>query len=553
MTARHAPVPSGHCLSCLSSAQTPVISGFGVMILLLIGVAAIGVSHMRILSEQLTAIVVERNLKAELASSMKGLHDARYQAIFMASELDDPFERDEQTQRFSSLAAEFIAARNRFLALPLSPEEIAAWEQVRQQLPTVESVASTALELIQTGQPAQAGQLIRGELRQHQSLMMAQWDALVDMQRRNNAQAVVAANAARERARSLVIGLSALALLVAVAVAVFVIRLSRRLETDLFEERERALVTLRSIGDAVIRFDQLCKVNYLNPVAESLLGVSAWEGNLVSNGVPAGEVLRLYERETRYDLTAVLMQDVLRGATFALPHSACLLSTQGMEYEVEGKCSPIHTPDGEIIGGVLVMSDVTEARELQRRLLWHSDHDALTGLANRRAFEEQLDLSLGSKRAAQLPMSLLLICLDQLKAVKDGAGHAGSEEMLRQIANLILARVRDTDVPARLGHDEFAVQLQSCPNEMAIQIAHQIRDSVIGFRLLWENASYQVGVHIGVVHLTDQTREECLGAAHLACQHAKTQGMGSVVVHQPEKREYAVGEVFAPAGADQAA
>lgn len=532
MTAPNPVVPSGHCLSCLSTAQTPVISGFGVMILLLIGVAAIGVSHVRILSEQLTAIVVERNLKAELATSMKSLHDARYQAIFMASELDDPFERDEQTQRFSSLAADFIAARDRFLDLPLTPEELAAWEQVRGQLPVVEAVASAVLELIQTGQSALAGQRIRGELRQHQSLMMAQWDVLVEMQRKSNAEALVAANRARERARGLVIGLSALALLVAVAVAAFVIRLSRRLETDLFEERERALVTLRSIGDAVIRFDHADQVNYLNPVAESLLGVSAWEGNLVSDGVPAAEVLHLYERETRNDLTAVLMQDVRRGATFVLPHSACLLSTHGMEYEVEGKCSPIHAPDGGIIGGVLVMSDVTEARELQRRLLWHSDHDALTGLANRRAFEEQLSLSLGSKRAAQLPMSLLLICLDQLKVVKEGAGHAGSEEMLRQIANLILARVRDSDVPARLGHDEFAVQLLSCPNEMAMQIATQIRDSVIGFRLIWENASYQVGVHIGIVHLTDQTREESLSAAHAACLQARAEGPGGVVVYR---------------------
>ena len=520
------------CPSCLNSAQMPVIAGFGIMILLLMAVAAIGVSHIRILSGQLTAIVAERNLKAELATFMKSLHDERYQAILLASELDDPFERDEQTMRFSDLAKDFIVARDRFLALPLSQAELAAWERVRKELPAVEAVANEAIELLQADRQVLAKQRIRSDLRLHQALMMKQWDALVDMQRVSNAQAVVDANSARDRARSLVLGLSAVALLVAFGVAFFVIRLSRRLETDLFEERERALVTLRSIGDAVIRFDQERMVSYLNPVAESLLGLSGLESRSVDEGLPTAEVLHLFERETRSDLTDTLLYDVLKGTPYLLPPYACLLSGQGMEYEVEGKCSPIHTPEGGIIGGVLVMSDVTEARELQRKLLWHSDHDALTGLVNRHAFEEHLTQSLGSKRAAQLPMSLLLISLDQIRKVSEGAGHAGSDEMLRQLANMMSLRVRDSDLLARLGHDEFAVLLQSCPIEKADRIARQIRDSVLGFHLSWDNRTYQVGVYIGVVHLTHQTEKECLSAAYAACQEARTHGPGSVVVHQ---------------------
>ena len=516
---------------CRYSAQVPVIAGFGILILLLIGVAAIGVSHIRTLSKQLTAIVVERNLKAELATSMKALHEARYQTILLASELDDPFDRDEQHMQFDSMAQSFIGLRDRFLALPLDAAELAAWGQVRKSLPMVENVANDAFDLIQADRRDQAKQLIKHRLKQHQVSMMAEWDRLVEMQRAKNAQAVAAAAAASDRARRLVLGLSAVALLVGIGVALVVIRLSRRLEAELFAERERALVTLGSIGDAVIRFDQSGQVGYLNPIAELLLGASM-EG---AEPLPVSQALRLYERESRSDLTAVLLGDVFKGLTYVLPPSACLLSTQGMEYEVEGKCSAIRAADGGIIGGVLVMSDVTEAHELQRKLLWHSDHDTLTGLANRYGFDERLLQLLGDKRVSELPSALLLIGLDQLKKVRDQSGYACSDEMICQVAHLLNLRVRETDLLARLGEDEFGILLPHCSSEMAERLAEQIRDSVMACTLTWEGKQHHVGAHVAVVHLAGKTHEEALMLAYSALHEAETRGPGSVVVRPLQK------------------
>jgi len=531
---------------CLHSAQIPVITGFGIMILLLVGVAAIGISHIRVLSSQLTAIVAERNLKSELASSMRGLHDARYQAIQLASNLDDPFERDEQRMRFSTMAREFIVLRDRFLALPLDVAELAAWNEVRKGVRIVEDMTNEAFDLMQADQRDQAKRMIRQELRQHQTSMMSQWERLVEMQRVKNAEAVNEATTASQRARGLVLGLSAMALLVAIGVAVFVVRVSRRMEADLFQERERAVVTLQALGDAVVRFDQTRHISYLNPVAETLLGTDEEK----AAALPASEVLRLYERESRADLTATLLDEVLKGMAFVLPPSACLLSTQGMEYEVEGKCSCIHGSDGAIIGGVLVMSDVTEARELQRKLLWHSDHDVLTGLANRYAFEERLAQSIASKRVSESSSSLLLISLEHLKQVRDQAGHACSDELVRQIAHLMNLRVRESDFLARMGEDEFGILLQACPDEMAERIATQIRDSVIGFHQSWQDKSYQVGVHIGMVHLSENSHEECLATAYSALHEAEIRGPGSVVVrHFGGHETVASGEARPEAGA----
>ena len=518
--------PSGRCWH---SAQVPVIAGFGIMILLLLGVAAIGVSHIRILSGQLTAIVAERNLKSELASSMKTLHDARYQALLLASNLDDPFDRDEQRMRFSALAGDFIALRDRFLALPLDAEELAAWGEVRKPLPRVENLSNEAFDLMRAERRAQAKRMIQRDIKPHQMRMMSQWDRLVDMHRARNAEALSEAASVSKQARGLVLGLSAVALLVAFGVATFVVRVSRRTEAELFQERERAVVTLNSLADAIIRFDQERRVSYLNPAAATLIGTDTEK----AAAMPAVELLHLYERESRADLTTALLDEVLKGRIYGLPTSACLLSAQGMEYEVEGKCSCIHGPDGGVIGGVLVMSDVTEARELQRKLLWHADHDALTGLANRYAFEERLAQALGGKRAVESHASLLLINLDQLKQVREQAGQTCSDELVRQVAHLMNLRVRESDFLARLGEDEFGILLQSCPDEMAERIAEQIRDSVIGLRQPWQGKTYQVGVHIGGVHLSGESHEECLALAYSALHEAETSGQGSVVVRRP--------------------
>lgn len=511
-----------------SPTQAPVIAGFGVMILLLIGVAVIGVSHVRKLSNQLTAIVVERNLKAELASTMKGLHDARYQAILLAAEVNDPFERDEQSMRFSGMARDFIVARDRFLALPLDAEELQAWTEVRKLLPEVETIAQEVFELILNHRQDAAMQRLQAELKPRQQGMMQQWDALVAMQRGKNTHAVTEANEASEQARQLVMALSGAALLVAISVAVFVIRLSRRLEKELFEERERALITLRSIGDAVLRFDQDGRICFMNPVAELMLGMRVQE----SKPVAAQEALRLFDRDSRSGLTETMLGDVLKGGGYALPGNATLLSGHGIEYEVEGKCSPIHAPDGATCGGVLVMSDVSEAREMQRKLLWHSDHDALTGLANRHAFEDRLAQSLGSKRAAQLPMSMLLINLEELQKVSETAGHTGTDELLRQLAQLMNSRVRDTDLLARLSNEQFGVLLHSCPDEMAQRIARQISASVSHYRFIWNDLHYQVGIHIGVVHLSHQNQDEAMIAAHKALQKARELGPEGIFVFQ---------------------
>jgi len=183
---------------------------------------------------------------------------------------------------------------------------------------------------------------------------------------------------------------------------------------------------------------------------------------------------------------------------------------------------------------VLVIRDVSEERELNRKLIWQADHDSLTGLFNRRAFEERVSRALGSKRAGDLPMSLLFIDLDFFKQVNDSAGHAAGDELLRQLGGLMLSRIRESDLLARLGGDEFGIMLTACPHDVAEKIALAIRDSVANWHFNWENHGHRVGASIGVVHVPPHwsSLDECLAAADAACYKAKQNGRNDIVVHQ---------------------
>ncbi len=513
-----------------SSALVPVVAGFGIMLLLLLAVTAIGVTHIRILSNQLAAIVSERNQKSEFAATMRALHEARYQSLMLASSQRDAFLRDEEIMRFSHMAMDFIQVRDQFLALPLDSGERQLWERIRQDLKIVEGATNQALYLMQSERLDEARHLIQQDLAPRQANMMGEWGRMVAMQRGKNQLALSQARTAGSQAGKLAMALSAAAFLVGIVIAVFVIRRYRGLEKDLFEEKERAQITLQAIGDAVVRFNHARVVSYLNPVAEHLLGFAGG----VDAERPIAQTLCLFDRQSRADLTDALVANVLQGASATLPATACLRTAQGTEYEVEGKCSPIHSPAGDIMGGVLVIRDVSAARAMYRKLLWQADHDSLTGLINRRAFEERVTRSLAGRTPESPPLSLLFIELNRFAQVNDKAGHAAGDALLKQLAQLMQSRIREHDCLGRLGGAEFGILLIDYHRDAAEDMAHAVLAGISDYHFTWRDQSYQVGASIGLAHIPPHwhTWDECLAAAYAACHKAKRSGHNEIVVHQ---------------------
>lgn len=309
----------------------------------------------------------------------------------------------------------------------------------------------------------------------------------------------------------------------------------RESETALYQEKERAEVTLHSIGDAVITTDEAGCIDYLNPMAERLTG---WESAAVQ-GKPLREIMRLVNENSREPVANPVELCLKCGEILELADHTVLVRDDGSNVAIADSAAPIRDRAGRIIGAVMVFHDVGQARKLAKQLSYQATHDALTGLYNRRAFEEQLKEALCSAQTQAQQHVLCYLDLDQFKLVNDTCGHIAGDEMLCQLAHLLQNKVRESDSLARLGGDEFGVLLRHCNLEQARVIAEDLRHTVRDFRFICEDNGFETGVSIGVVAINAQSQNitELQSAADLACYAAKDAGRNRIHVYEPDDRD----------------
>ena len=315
-------------------------------------------------------------------------------------------------------------------------------------------------------------------------------------------------------------------------VAVRDVRELKRTQLALLEEKERLMVTLKSIGEAVIVTDVEGRVQDLNPVAENLLGCSEAQ----ARGKKLPDLCRIVD-EARGLAPLDLARSCLKQNIIINSKSNCVLTRHdGREFIVEYSTGPIRSSDGKVIGVVLALRDVSEMRQLEQQLIYQARHDTLTGLMNRHQFEQRLETALESARANKNQHVLCYFDLDQFKVVNDTCGHVAGDQMLAQIAALISPKVRSSDTVARLGGDEFGVVLEDCPRSMAFEIAEMLRQVVADFRFVWGDRTFDVGVSIGMATITADSASvtEVMIAADAACYVAKDLGRNRIHMHQPD-------------------
>lgn len=303
----------------------------------------------------------------------------------------------------------------------------------------------------------------------------------------------------------------------------------KRAEQVLSAEKERMEVTLRSIGDGVITTDAAGAVLSMNPVAESLTGWCEQD----ARGQLLQQVFTAVDEETRQPIVDPVSSCLKRAATVHADSGRILLiGRHGAEYAVAGHASPLLARDGEPLGAVIVFRDVTQQRRVTKEMTYLAQHDALTGLINRREFERRLDQALASSQQYGWQHAFCFIDLDRFKIVNDTAGHLAGDELLRQITALLLDGVRERDTLARLGGDEFALLLHNCPLEKAWHIAESLMQRIRDFHFLWKGHSFQVGASIGIVPITAESSDatRLLSRADKACYIAKDMGRDRVFV-----------------------
>ena len=302
----------------------------------------------------------------------------------------------------------------------------------------------------------------------------------------------------------------------------------RTLTSELAEQHALLHVTLRSIGDAVITTDALGKVTWLNPSAEKMTG---WTADMATD-LPVTHVFNILRADTRKVAISPITTCLQKGQIVELTDNTILISREGCEYGIEDSAAPIRSEQGEVLGAVLVFRDVTEKRRLSSEMTYRATHDDLTGLYNRSEFEKRVKNTHEETETCNSINALFLIDLDQFKLVNDACGHAVGDQLLRQIANLILACVRTGDSVARLGGDEFGVLLENCDVESAKHIAQDLCNRMDEFRFEHEQRRFRIGTSIGLVPLDNRWKDfsDAIKAADSACYAAKDAGRNRVHV-----------------------
>jgi diguanylate cyclase (GGDEF)-like protein/PAS domain S-box-containing protein len=291
------------------------------------------------------------------------------------------------------------------------------------------------------------------------------------------------------------------------------------------------VIAMQSLGEAIVTTDADGRLVYLNPAAEKLLGVE----NREVAGRPLEEVIGLVDQNDRKLLAEPVHDAVTGGAnSHALSRRAVLIGkASGEERAIELAVSPLRDVAGELVGAVILLHDVTELRGLHRQMSYQATHDALTGLVNRREFEHRLDEAAETARRGEATHMLCYLDLDRFKIVNDTSGHLAGDSMLREVAKLLREAVRDSDTVARLGGDEFGMLMVGCPLDKARQIADDVCRSIAGYRFVWHDRVFNIGVSIGLIEIGREAGsvEQLLAAADSACYVAKKEGAGRVSVY----------------------
>lgn len=298
----------------------------------------------------------------------------------------------------------------------------------------------------------------------------------------------------------------------------------------LHEEKERLHITLDAIGEGVISTDGHQRITFMNPVAEQMCG---WPLDLAI-GMPVAGVVRLTNGKDGPEIENLTQYPRQWPADYAL----VLHSRDGRYFDVQQSVSPLKTLDGETMGAVMVLQDVTASRELMKKLSYSASHDALTGLPNRTRFEKQLKAAIVAGGEPSSPHSLVFLDLDRFKAVNDTAGHAAGDALLRDIAQLMRHQLRHSDCLARLGGDEFGLILYDCRLEQAKSLVQQVVNQISQHPFYWEGKIYRVGASAGITRISaDAKSSELLAQADIACYTAKHQGRGQVYLYETRQKQ----------------
>lgn len=314
--------------------------------------------------------------------------------------------------------------------------------------------------------------------------------------------------------------------------------MSRTMQIQRAIERDRRRLEgiLSSVGEGVYGVDSNGVITFINPMAKKILG---WSGKDVLVGKSAHNAFHHSQKDGRQiEPARCLLQRTYENGGEIHNHETVFWHASGNSVLVECTVVPFKA-NSEWLGSVVAFSDISQRKQLEDELVWQANHDSLTKLHNRLFFEKHLDAEVTQLRRSRKLSALMYVDLDRFKYINDTAGHTAGDRLLIEVSRLLGTRIRESDLLARVGGDEFAIILRNIELPDVDAISSAIHDLLHGSPFLYGGKNYPMDCSIGVSWIDAHTASpgDALANADLACNIAKRHGRNQTHVYSPQSDE----------------